>query len=192
MSKANRVYNVHGKAKEKLAVVQEQFYLETMDYERSFNGLVNFVEQAKLKQEEGIVQERRAILRAKHEHLKETKMASNSRGMLTDEEENAIKERLADLKAQLNGSDKSVTDEKRKIQSMEQAFALLNAVLEASERNMTALAMKKHVEKSKVMFEKKKLSPLSKTRLNEIIGTFLSNEDRLFKLGVATEKSKMS
>ena len=136
------------------------FYLETMDYERSFNGLVNFVEQAKLKQEEGIVQERRAILRAKHEHLKETKMASNSRGMLTDEEENAIKERLADLKAQLNGSDKSVTDEKRKIQSMEQAFALLNAVLEASERNMTALAMKKHVEKSKVMFEKKKLSPL--------------------------------
>ena len=100
-----------------------------MEYERSFNGLVNFVEQAKLKQEEGIVQERRAILRAKHEHLKETKMASNSRGMLTDEEENAIKERLANLKAQLNGSDKSVTDEKRKIRSMEQAFALLNAVL---------------------------------------------------------------
>ena len=73
---------------------------------------------------------------------------------------------------------------------MEQAFALLNAVLEASERNMTALAMKKHVEKSKVMFEKKKLSPLSKTRLNEIIGTFLSNEDRLFKLGVATREVK--
>ena len=83
-----------------------------------------------------------------------------------------------------------MTDEKRKIQSMEQAYALLNAVLEASERNMTALAMK-HVEKSKVMFEKK-LSPLSKTRLNEIIGTFLSNEDRLFKLSVATIKSKMS
>ena len=30
MSKANQVYDVHGKAKEKLAVVQEQFYLETM------------------------------------------------------------------------------------------------------------------------------------------------------------------
>ena len=192
MSKANRVYDVHGKAKEKLAVVQEQFYLETMEYERSFNGLVNFVEQAKLKQEEGIVQERRAILRAKHEHLKETKMASNSRGMLTDEEENAIKERLANLKAQLHGSDKSVTDEKRKIRSMEQAFALLNAVLEASERNMTAVAMKKHVEKSKVMFEKKKLSPLSKTRLSEIIETFLSNEERLFNLGVATREVKNS
>ena len=28
-----KLYDVHGKAKEKLAVVQEQFYLETMDYD---------------------------------------------------------------------------------------------------------------------------------------------------------------
>ena len=109
--------------------------------------LVTFVENAKLKQEEGIVQERRAILRAKFEHMKETISASNSRGMLTDEEENAIKERLANLKAQLNGSDKSERDKKRKIQSMEHAFALLNAVLEAEERNMSSMYYEKTCRK---------------------------------------------
>lgn len=190
MSKANRIYDIHGKAKERLEVVQEQFYLETRDYESSFNGLVNFVENAKLKQEEGIVQERRAILRAKHEHLKETKSASNSRGMLTDEEENAIKERLENLKAQLNGSDKFESDAKRKIQSMEHAFALLNAVLEAQERNMNALSMKKHVEKERALFDKHKSKPLSKTRINHIISSFLKNEENLFKLGVATREMK--
>ena len=190
MAKANRIYDIHGKAKEKLEVVQEQFYLETKDYESSFNGLVTFVENAKLKQEEGIVQERRAILRAKFEHMKETISASNSRGMLTDEEENAIKERLANLKAQLNGSDKSERDKKRKIQSMEHAFALLNAVLEAEERNMSSMSMKKHVEKERTLFEKNKNPPLSKSRINDIIDSFLQNEENLFNLGAVTREVK--
>ena len=39
---------------------------------------------------------------------------------------------------------------------------------------------------------RRKLSPLSKTRLSEIIETFLSNEERLFNLGVATREVKNS
>ena len=190
MAKANRFLDEHARAKEELEDVENTYVRETINFEHDFNNYVTIVEKQRMNQEEALVQERRHILREKHKHAQESAKMSNPRGLLTDEEEDAIKQRLANLKAQLRGKDNVAVQQQREIESMEHAFSMLNAVLEAGEQGMNSVATAKHVEKQSHLFQRKQVSELSTTKINQIIDKFISNEEGLFRIGNAVKDVK--
>ena len=201
MTKANKFLDEHTEAKAQCEELQDVYVQETLNFESDFNRFVSVVENQRATQEEAIVQERRRMLRAKHEHKKETQKMNNPRGLLTDEEEGAIKKRLESLKAQLRGTDNFAMSQQRKIASMEHAFDLFAAVLEAKEMGLNAVATAKHVERAVHMTKNSSLSKkITNSKIKEIVDTFISNDEELFHLGtvvkdlkneLATEKREM-